>query len=78
MVRTTKTEGKHKTPKRAKQYSLKEIEKRRAEETVLVFANLEQEETTGERAEEKSACARMSRNETGENQTITVKKTGSE
>ena len=58
-ARIPKTERKQRTPKTSKQYALKEIEKRRAEETTQVFADLEQEEGTNEKVGEKTASARV-------------------
>ena len=52
LARVPKVQRKQKTPKRAKQYALKELEKRKAEETTQVFAELEQDEIAQDKEKE--------------------------
>ena len=48
IARALKAERKQKVSRRAKQYALKDIDNRKAEETAQIFAELEQEETAQE------------------------------
>ena len=65
IARVPKTGRKQRAPKRAKQYALEDIGRRKIEETTLVFADLEQELDANEKENEKDMPERMRRSRRG-------------
>ena len=59
IARVPKTGRKQRAPRKAKQYALEDVERRKTEETTQVFADLEQEEDANEKKDEKDMPEKM-------------------